>query len=32
MKAHITISLIKSLRASEKPYEVVDDEIKGFTR
>jgi integrase len=30
MKAHITISLIKSLRASEKPYEVVDDEIKGF--
>jgi len=30
MKAHITIPLIKSLRASEKPYEVVDDELKGF--
>ena len=30
MKAHIANSLIKSLRASEKPYEVVDDELRGF--
>lgn len=30
MKAHITASQIKSLQPSGKPYEVVDDEIKGF--
>lgn len=30
MKAHITTSQIKSLQASARPYEVVDDEIKGF--
>lgn len=30
MKAHITATKIKALSPDEKPYEVVDDAIKGF--
>jgi len=30
MKLHITAPKIKALKPSEKPYEVVDDEIRGF--
>ena len=30
MQSHITSSLIKRLESSEKPYEVVDDALKGF--
>jgi integrase len=30
MKAHITAPQIKALKPSEKPYELVDDELKGF--
>ncbi len=30
MKAHITTTLIKHLKPADKPYEVVDDALKGF--
>jgi len=30
MKAHITAPQIKALKPSEKPYELVDDDLKGF--
>ena len=30
MKLHISAPKIKNLKAQEKPYEVVDDDLKGF--
>ena len=30
MKAKISVPTIRSLQPSDKPYEVVDSEIKGF--
>ncbi len=30
MKSHITTTLIKHLKPADKPYEVVDDALKGF--
>jgi integrase len=30
MKAHLTVPTVKNLNPKEKPYEVVDDHLKGF--